>query len=65
MRDIIGKIRNGELTRHNDESYAEGFWDLARELSADSEGNADEHIQENVYNALWELYETLTQGYTT
>ena len=76
MQEIIKKIKSGELSRYNDETGAEGFWDRAGEV-ADivyqydkklAEGCRDctlsdifEKIQDAVYNDYWELYEELTK----
>lgn len=53
IKKIVKDILSGELTRENDESYAEGFWDLAGEVQHDY----DEETQEAIYNALWEVAE--------
>jgi hypothetical protein len=55
VQTIIKEIQAGKLSRMNDEKCAGGFWDLAGELSEGSET-----IQDSVYEALWELYESLT-----
>lgn len=53
MEQIIKKILSGELTRANDESYANGFWDYAFDKYGEQNGEA-------VYYDLWELVETIT-----
>lgn len=63
INDIVQKIADGELTRDIDESGAGGFWDYSNELiySCSDLPTPEIHheLQENIYNALWELYETL------
>ena len=59
MKDIIERLKSGDLERDWDESYSNGFWDLAGELSRKEDGMPNEVIQENVYNALYELYELM------
>lgn len=56
MREIIKKIKSGELSRENDEKYAGGFWDLSIEIAAKAHQISDE-VQEDIYNTLWELCE--------
>lgn len=69
MNDIIEQIISGELTRENDETGANGFWDYAgekaveimreNEITLDNK-QADitrENLQETIYNLLWEVAE--------
>lgn len=55
MQEIINDIKNGKITRDNDESCAGGFWDYAGELVRESKDPCDEHLQAEIYYALWEL----------
>ena len=57
IKDIILAIRNGKITRDNDETGTGGFWDLAGECQ--SLENYDEETQETIYNAFWEIVETV------
>jgi hypothetical protein len=62
MKDILEQIISGELTRDNDEKHAGGLWDYAGEIIFDSNANEDEELQANIYYALWEMAELLTEG---
>ena len=44
IESIIKKYRSGKLDRELDEKYAEGFWDLAGEMT---EYKDSEALQEN------------------
>lgn len=57
IKDILLSIKIGKLTRDIDETGAGGFWDLAGECQ--SLENYDEETQECIYNAFWEIVETL------
>lgn len=57
IKDILLAIKSGKLTRENDETYAGGFWDLAGECQTPD--NFDEETQECIYNAFWEIVETI------
>jgi hypothetical protein len=64
MKEIIQRIIDGELTRDNDETGADGFWDYAWEQvkhleTDDAMGNGvdTDNLQEIIYNLLWEMAE--------
>lgn len=59
MNEILQNIINGDITRDNDEKYSGGFWDYAGEIILDSNSKYDDDLQLRIYNALWELAETL------
>lgn len=62
IQEIVKEIKKGNLSRNNDETYAGGFWDLAGSLAnsviAGLSNSEAEGLQENIYNALWEVYES-------
>jgi hypothetical protein len=63
MNDIIKQIKNGYLTRDNDERYQGGLWDYAGEIVLIL-NNADpcyESLQSEIYYALWELADQLNK----
>lgn len=60
IKNIIRKIKSGYLTRDTDESGKQGLWDLAGELSNPS--NTWEQNQESIYNALWEVAESIKES---
>jgi hypothetical protein len=53
IQEIIEKYEHGDFDDAEDEKYAGGFWDLAGELSDIS----PEQRQDEIYNALKEVYE--------
>lgn len=59
MKEIIEKIKSGELQPDNDESGAGGFWDLSYEIFGKSfvDNDNEQAVVERIYNALWELYD--------
>lgn len=61
IKDIVKHIKSGELTRDNDETGANGFWDYSYELTSSAENYmaSDEYqdMTEGIYNNLWETYE--------
>lgn len=62
MKDILQEIMSGELTRDNDEKHAGGLWDYAWEILEKNAGCDQDTQQANIYYALWEMAELLTEG---
>lgn len=62
MKDILEQIISGELTRDNDEKHAGGLWDYTWEILEKSAGCTQDELQANIYYALWEIAELLTEG---
>jgi len=62
LENIIQNIVSGEMTRDIDEKYAGGFWDYAGEIVLDSTDPTDEHLQSEIYYALWEVADLLING---
>ena len=58
--EVINRLNSGKLVRDNDEKGAKGFWDIAADL-ANSDPN---ELQENIYNALYEVYEATNKKIT-
>jgi len=59
MKKIIERIKNGELTRDNDESGSNGFWDLSYEIYGKIvKTNKEQELVERIYNSLWEAVES-------
>lgn len=61
ITQICAEIAGGKLMREIDEKGAGGFWDYAgnivdEEASAITEAQY-ERLQQEIYNALWEVFE--------
>lgn len=55
--DIVKAYREGTLSRDIDEKGSQGFWDYAGEIAKTANGDIVEVLQEDIYNALLEVYE--------
>ena len=58
---IAKLINDGDMDRDIDESGTGGFWDLSYEIYGKElvDNDDEQEVVESIYNALWDLHDTL------
>jgi len=68
MKNIIDKIKSGDLARSVDKINMGGFWDLSGDIVREIDdlgSSASDILQEEIFNHLWKLYELLSNSIKT